>query len=348
MSMIPCPGCGMPRVEDQRTQPCPVCAAVPSTAAAPAPVVKQPSGPDPTVGLPTDVASLNRVGATGGGFPTWFPWAAVFLLGIATGVGGLLAWQATQPPREKPEETASVTRPDPRPLPPVPTPISKKTDTAPVPHEPKPAPEPEEPVLPLPEPKHVEPQPDRQVVVELNQPNGIYTIPFSMKKGERVVLKGRVGTLRVHGLDSGAVLDAAGLEAGQVYIGGKIDNGSTLKVNSPGGKVTFAAAVVGKSKVEINAPSGDVIFSVSTTPTRPGSAIDGGSTVAITARTADLKGDINGSNTKITVSLPRTGTLKIVAIRGTATVEYRVGDGKGTPEISAAFVSPAASFKKID
>jgi hypothetical protein len=230
----------------------------------------------------------------------------------------------------------------------VPKPVSKKSsETAPLPHEPKPVPEPE-PVPPLPEPKNVEPQPDRQVIVELNQPNGIYTIPFSMKKGERVVLKGRVGTLRVHGLDSGAVLDASGLEAGQVYIGGKIDNGSTLKVNSPGGKVTFAAAVVGKSKVEINAPAGDVIFSVSTTPTRPGSAIDGGSIVAITARTADLKGDINGLNTKITVNLPRTGALKIVAIRGTASVEYRIGDGKGAPDISAAFVSPLASFKKID
>lgn len=345
MSMIPCPGCGLPRAQDQASQPCPVCAAGPATTLAPAPVAKKPSGPDPTAGLPTDVASMNSVGATGGGFPAWFGWVAVFLFGIATGAGGILGWQASRKPTPT-DDTASAPRNEPRPLPPIPTPV-KKTEIAPLPHEPKPIPDPE-PEPPPPDPKNIQPPPDRQVIVELNQPNGTYTIPFSMKKGERIVVKGKIGSLRAHALDSGAVLDASGLEAGQIYIGGKIDNGSTVKLNSPNGKVTIAASVVGKSNLEINAPGGDVLFSAATTPNRPGSAIDGGSIVAITARTADLKGDINGSTTKVTVNLHRAGTLKIVAIRGTATVEYRVGEGKGMPDVSAAFVSPAASFKKID
>jgi len=347
MSMIACPGCGLPREEDQLASvPCPICAVSPATAVVAEPVAKKPVAHDPTTGLPADVGEMQRF-ARQEGFPAWFNWAAVFLLGVATGVGGLYGWQASKS-RLQPTETVKA---DPRrELPPLPPKPSKRgVESAPMPHEPQAVavPEPEPEPLP-PEPKEKQPAPERVVVIDLNLPNHSYSIPFAMKKGERIILRGKVKTLKATGLDAGALLDASGLEAAEIYIGGKIDGASVLKLNAPNGKVTFAASVIGKSSVEIIAPGGDVTFSAPTTPNRPGSTIDGGSTVAITARTAELRGDINGSNTKVTVNLPRIGSLKVVAIRGTAVVGYRVPEGKGMPDVSAAFVSPAASFKKID
>ncbi|MCE9565890.1 MAG: hypothetical protein K8U57_28030 [Planctomycetes bacterium] len=349
MSTIACPGCGLPREEQLANSPCPVCDAGPAVATATALVTKTPAGRDPTTGLPSDVGEMNRSATTREGFPAWFGWVAVFLFGLVTGVGSLLAWQASRPQPTPPVDASRLASNEPRQLPPLPLPqtTGKRVEVAPMPHDPKPPPEPE-PEPPLPEPKVTPVAPDRVVIIELNSPNANYSLPFSMKKGERVILKGKVNRFTATSLDAGAVLDASGLEAAQVYIGGRIDNGSVLKVNCPSGKVTVAAAVFGKSIVEINALGGDVIFSAATTPTRPGSTIDGGSSVTITSRTAELRGDINGSNTKVMVNIPSTGTLKVVAIRGTAAVEYRVTGGKGLPEVSAEFVSPAASFKKLN
>ena len=344
MSMIACPGCGLPRADDQLgSVPCPVCAASPAPPPAPDPVANKPAGRDPTAGLPADVAEMHRAASGAGGFPSWFGWASLFLFGIAVGAAGILGWQAAHPPASR-LESARAEPTISRPLPPLP---GRGLELAPMPHEPKPHQEPE-PEPPPSDPKGTLPAPDRAVAIDLNLPEGTYSVPFAMRKGERVVLRGKVHTLRANGLDGGAVLDASKLEATHVYIGGKIDGASVLKVNAPNGKVTVAAAVLGKSSLEIVAPGGDVTFSAPTTPARLGSAIDGGSTVAITARATDLRGDINGSNTRVTVNLPRAGVLKVVAVRGTASVEYRVADGKGTPDVSAAFVSPAATFQKAD
>ncbi|MBA4189300.1 MAG: hypothetical protein C0467_14990 [Planctomycetaceae bacterium] len=348
MSMIACPGCGLPRAADQLgTVPCPVCAATPTPKAAAEPIAKKSPGHDPTAGLPADVREMHRA-AQREGFPSWFNLVAVFLFGIASGVGGLLSWQAANAPTTT--ETARAEPINTRLLPPLPPkPPGKRVEVAPMPHTPSPPPEPKpEPEPPKPEPQATPLAPERAIVIELNLAGGVYNLPFAMKKGERIILKGKVGTLRTHGLDAGSVLDASGLEAAQVHIGGKIDNGSTMKINAPKGTVTVAAAVLGKSTLEIVAPGGDVLFSLPTTANRPGSAIDSGSTVSITAQSTHLKGDINGSSTKVTVNLPAIGSLKVAAIRGTANVEYHVADGKGTPEVTAAFVSPVASFKKVE
>lgn len=355
MSMIPCPGCGLPRVEEQvATVPCPVCATAGADAGPARAGAKKPAGPDPTAGLPTDVGELGRfAGHTGGGFPGWFVGATLFACGIAAGVAGVLGWQTAfppEPPRDSPAEVAWV-----NPSPPTPP---RRVAVAPMPHEyvppppipgltPGPGPGPESPP---PDPKSVvePPPPGRVVTVELNQPDATYTVPFPMKKGERVVLKGKVNTLKVSGLDGGAVLDASGLEASNVHVSGKIDNRSELKVNAPSGTVTVSGSVGGNSFVVISAPGGDVKFSNATKDeTHPGSRIDGGSRVVVTARAVELKGDVNGIETRVTVNLPRSGWLRVAAVRGIATVEYSVADGKGTPDVSVGHVSPTANFKRI-
>lgn len=345
MSMTACSGCGLPRAEDQLASPCPICAAGAVAAAEqPVPVAKTVAS-DPTRNLPADVNAMNRAAVAAEGFPVWFRWAAVFGVGVAVGAAGVLAWQPMSV--NTPTDVARATPTDPRPLPQLP-PAVRRVEVAPVPHEPTVAPTPEprpETPQPQPEPKKPEAAPDRAITIELNLPDGAYHLPFTTKKGERVVLKGKVHTLRVSGLDGGAVYDASGLEAAHVHVGSKVDGGSVLKLNAPNGKVSFAAAVVGKSSVEIVAPGGDVTF---TTPGKVGAAIDGGANVNITARTTELRGEVNGVGTRLTVSLPRLGSLKVGAVRGTATVEYRIPDGKGTPDVSAGEVAVTAAFKKVE
>jgi hypothetical protein len=271
--------------------------------------------------------------------------AAVFLLGIAAGVGGLLAWQLKTAAPEP--DNGAETRPTAvRPLQDHP---AKRIEIAPMPHEPAPRPEVEPEVeTPLPEPKVVAPVPERVTVVELNQPDGIYTLPLTMKKGERVVLKGKVKMLRLHSLDGGSELDASGLEAAIIHIGGRIAGRSIVKLNSPNGIVHVLSSVGERSSVEINAPNGEVRFITATTPSRPGSSIDGGAVVDINARFVDLRGDVNGIETRVTVNIPSDGTLRVAAVRGIATVQYRIAAGKGTPEVNAAVVSPTAVFKQIN
>ena len=152
--------------------------------------------------------------------------------------------------------------------------------------------------------------------------------------------------LRVNGLEEGAVLDASGLEAGSVYVSGAVAGGSVLKINCPDGVVHFPAAVGGKSLVEINAPGGQVRFVFPTAPNRPGSLIDGGAAVTILARTVDLRGDVDGADTKVTVTLTRNGSLRVAAVRGTAAVEYKAEDEKA--RATAEIVAPTATFKKIE
>jgi len=366
MAVIACPGCGLPRADDQvGVVPCPICAASPAatpvtdTTPAPAGVLRPPlaktPAADPTAGLPADVSELERAAD-----PSRNPAAVVrmavplaFLLGAAAGVGGLLAWQAAFPPVEQSENArprlAAATAADRPPVPPLASP-----EVAPMPREarppepvsdppaePKAAPKPQ----PKPEPK-VAPPPARAVVIDLNQPDATYTLPA--KHNEHIVLRGQVRMLRVSGLDAGAIVDATGLDAGSVYVTGKIDGGSVLKVKCPDGVVQVPAAVTGKSRVEIDAPGGGVRFTGVTAPNRPGSLIDGGSTVAITARTVDLRGDVDGAGTKVTVTLTRHGSLKVAAVRGAAAVEYRAEDPKAPPPTATAgAVDPGATFKKI-
>jgi hypothetical protein len=334
--MIACPGCGLPREEEQvGAVPCPVCDAAPAALATARPATAKAAAPDPTAGLPSDVSQLHAATAVASSSGGFFGWAVVFLLGAGAGVGGLLGWQAAFPPdgpkRDPDPDTAQAADPGPKPhagIAQAPMP----RELAPRKVEPTPDPTPEPP----PVPKFI-PPPEHAVIVPLDDPAAVYTVPF-LKKGERFVLRGKVKTLRVKGLDAGAILDASALQTQDISVSGKIDGRSTLRVSSPDGTVMFNAAIAGKSSITIDAPRGHVRFD---------SAIDGGSGITINARSVDLRGDVNGIETRVAVTIPGTGSLKVAAVRGIATVEYRVA-GKGTPEVTAGTVSPTATFRKID
>lgn len=357
MATVACPGCGLPRDgAEVGATPCPVCASTPATGNAPATPRKKPAA-DPTAGLPADASELNAPRtrraakhSPGGGSRVLFVGTVTFLLGTLFGAGCVLGFRAINWPQLNKDEPEVATKPEEEPAP---TPHAPRGPAiAPMPHEPGlkpivivPSDDPE-PDFKLAQPP---PPPGRITLVELNQPEAIYAVPFPMKKGEHVVLKGKVKTLRVTGLDAGAILDASALEASIVTVTGKIDNRSTLKLNAPNGTIHVTGKIDGKSVVEINALGGEVKFMLPTTPTREGSKIDGGSTVSVTARMAEFKGDITGTDTKVTVILTRSAILKVAAISGRATVEYKSqAAGWSPPDVTVGFVSPTAIFRKIE
>ena len=119
--------------------------------------------------------------------------------------------------------------------------------------------------------------------------------------------------------------------------------------NAPGGTVHVSGKTDGKSVVEINAPGGEVKFLVTTTANRDGSKIDNGSTVAVTARTVEFKGDITGTDTKVTVTLTRDAWLTVASVSGMATVEYKSqAAGWSSPGVTVGPVAATATFRKIE
>jgi hypothetical protein len=330
-----------------------VCDAAPLPEAAPRPQ----EAPDPTAALPADASQLyapgpNRAVGAAGRPRVLLVGAVAFLLGALCGVGGLLGVRAAlDRPAPQTAEPESVALPKFDPLASrAPAPAPRKPaapEVAPMPHEviDKPVamtePEPEAEFR-LPQPL---PEPGVVVTHTINKPDDTYPIP-AMKRGERVVLKGKVKTLRVHGLDAGSVLDASGLEAAVVTVTGKIDNGSTLKLHAPRGVVHLTAKVDNFSSLDVRAPEGEVRFMLPTTDRREGSKIDNGSKVAITARAVEFRGDIAGNNTRVAVTLTRSGFLKVASVGGKAAVEYRALPGP-LPDVVVGDVARTATFRRL-
>ena len=211
--------------------------------------------------------------------------------------------------------------------------------------EPKPEPKPD---VKLPPPPPPLPPMARATVIDLGaQPDLTYDLP-PLRKGEYFVLKGELRTLRVTGLDAGSILDASGLKASIITVTGTIDNHSVLKLSAPSGTVHVASKIDGRSNVEVSAPDGEVKFLVSTTPDRDGSKIDNGSTVAVTGRTVEFRGDISGADTRVTVTLTRNARLKVATVNGQATVEYKAPAGGAAPDVTVGPVAATAKFRKTE
>jgi hypothetical protein len=342
MATVACPGCGLPRVEGElTTKPCPVCDAAPSPVA---PRAKTPAAPDPTATLPADVSQLHAQPPRADGGSRAAVGAVAFALGLLCGVGGVFAVQSLDGPRrEEPTEVAAVAPPTPADTPAPPRPAPAAVPVAPMPREvvpPMPEPEPGA----EPDPKQPPPPAGRVTTFELNQPDRPFALPFPMKSGEHVVLKGKAKSLRVSNLDGGAVLDASGLEVESASLGGKIDGGAKLKLKAAA--VTVMSRITGGAEVAIDAPGGEVKF---TAAARDGTKIDGGAQVSVTARVVEFKGDIAGDGTRVSVTLTRSAWLKFASLSGRATLEYRSQlAGWSPPDVIPGAVAPGATFRKID
>ncbi len=369
--MQPCPGCGLPRVAAQiGVVPCPVCAdtAPPVPAASPPPSPP----PDPFAHLPADAASLQA--AMAGGHPaatarsvTTAAAAAIrrgmrhlpaFALGLLAGSLGLwlIQQQLDQIPPEPQEECV------PPPLRPVspsgpelaqaPPPRPSDGDAAPDrPPENRPSPQPQPP---QPQQVGVEPPEARQDAtpplgwsqpprtVWLHQPDASYTLPEELCRGGQVVLRGRIRELRIPGLSAQAHIDASGLEARSVFVGG-LDGGSELKVFAPQGVVSVRGHVRDRARLTIHAPGGLVRFGGHRPANAPQPLIAAAARVEVTARQVRVEGTVRDPGTRLSVHLEEGGQLWVEAVRGGAQVDYRC-DGRPA-DARAGLVEPTARFE---
>lgn len=362
MSTIPCPGCGMPRAEELVGETaCPVCGEAPPLAEdlEPEPEVLRPTARSTraaTDNLPADASEL--AGWAGGPRPGFrHPFGRLgaglcvgFLLGATVGVGGVFAWQGSLPFTLA--DTADNSSPDPN----TPAADPKPVDVAPMPREanhvagyspPNPVVSPADPRTPDPKPLVPPPPPGKTVVIDVNEPDGTYTLPFPTRNGEHVVLKGRAKVLKLGPVEGGAVVDASQVVAAEVNVG-KVDGGATVKVNAPEGVVEFSGKVDGNSVAEINAPGGEVRFPVPTAGPQEGTKIDGGAKVTIVAKRVIIRGDIAGAATRVHVTLTRAGSLRASAVQNTAVLEYRSGTGGWSyTDVTVGPIAPTATVREV-
>jgi hypothetical protein len=181
----------------------------------------------------------------------------------------------------------------------------------------------------------------------IDNPNG--TSDPVVRPGGKLVLRGRVKTLRVRGLEAGAVLDCSDLDAHEVIVSGKIDGASTLWVKTTKGLITFQAKVDGKSRVGIVAPEGTVVFANPTGERGAGAMIGGGSTVEVKARGAHFHDRIVGDGTRVAVTITGGGTLLFVGLEGASRLEYGKADPDDSdPTVVMGRADPPAVVKKIE
>lgn len=364
MSTVPCPSCGMPRAEELVADTaCPICGHVGLPTGEPIEELPTPAAPTPppapaVTHTPIGAGRVVAAGVLG------------FVVGTAAGVAGMLGWQAGVASRPQvaadntpvnaptPDANSAGSRP----------PLATASDSIPPPREPVVrATPPADPPAPVPVPAPVadppkqppvavgpqaKPEPDpanpfrpaAPPAMKIDNPGGM-TAPV-VRPGGSLVLRGRVRTLQVGGLESGATLDASDLEAEEVVVVGKIDGGSKLWVKAPNGRVTFRARIDGRSRVEIDARGGSVAFVPEAAA--DGAKIDGGAQVQITARSVRLDGTIGGAGTRVAVSITAGGSLAFRELVGPSRLEYGTADPEDPePSVTRGKVAAPAVVKKV-
>jgi hypothetical protein len=234
-----------------------------------------------------------------------------FVGGVLIGGLGVIAWQRLA--RSTPTEVA-VTQTAPAPTTAKATPVPREVlPTRPTAATPTLVVEPATPAV-VPSVTVV----GKTQVIEVDEPSGEYTLALPMQQGDQIVLKGKVGTLKIGSIEAGATLDAAQLEASTIVHTGKIDGGAKVNLNAPFGTITM-----GK--------------------------IDGGARVSINGRFIVLPVGVSGTNTQVRATIGRAGSLKVASVQGTAVVEYAVlYSGWSPPDVAVGPVASGAAFRKVD
>ena len=239
---------------------------------------------------------------------------AVAAVLAAAAIGVLIAIAAW------PDERASLSVEDP--LPPLDTDLSRLLTPA-LPPEVAIAPPPREvgaeegaPTVVLPVPV---PVPGGPSIIRVDSPAGDFDLPrLSLKN--HIKLIGQARRLRIEGLDEGTVVDARELKVRGVYITGPITRGSTLLVKSEGAQVNVKGRIDGGSRLVLDVPGGQAQFSGQ----KKDASIGGGSCVTITAKSVQLNGVVRGPGTSVEITLTPPGRIEFASLEDRAKLHYRL------------------------
>ena len=189
--------------------------------------------------------------------------------------------------------------------------------------------------------------PDRGMDVEINAPRGRHTIE-PVAGNDSFKLSGTVKKLTIAGVHDQGVLITEKLAAEEVVVAGSVNGSGTLKLDVPGGAVTFLGSLDGAAKVRVNAPGGKVTCGPVDQSPRGGGIIVGSANVTIIARDVDLRGVVDGG-ARVTVTLTEGGSLRFSRIAGGAHVHYRKAKpGDGDPKIERGNITAGGKFARIE
>jgi hypothetical protein len=220
-----------------------------------------------------------------------------------------------------------------------PAPPSESTAAPPAAHaEPQPAPPvpadpaahsaPPEPAAaadqppPPPAPPAGEAPPEMLVTGEganlLPDPDGGFRLT-NLNGSSTLQLTGKASRLVIGDINGEVALDLAELDTRRIEFHGTINGNPRILLRSPAGRVEFLHGVGGSATLTIDAPDGEVVFHSGDRGTAP---INGGATVAITARSVTLAAGLDGG-AKADVTLTAGGSLHHGRLAGGSQLRYR-------------------------
>ena len=189
--------------------------------------------------------------------------------------------------------------------------------------------------------------PDWGVKIRLDSPRGVHTVE-AVNSGDRFLVSGKIKKLRIAGINGQGAVATEKLAAEEVVITGGINGEGDLRLNVPGGSVTFLDSLNGASRVTVNAPGGKVTFGSADKSDRGGGNIVGSAHVTIIARDVDFRGVVDGG-ARVTVTLTEGGSLRFTMIAGGAHVHYRKAKpGDPDPKIEPGQVTAGGKFACLD
>jgi len=177
--------------------------------------------------------------------------------------------------------------------------------------------------------------------VNVNDPLGEYEMQ-DLNGQDRVTITGRIGTLRITGLNGHARLDASALTADRIVFAGPINGLVNVKVHAPGGEVTVSGTINGAPQIQVHAPGGVVTFAAQETAP----AIQGDARVRVTARSVHLPGVIDGS-ARLIATLTTGGSLLVDELRGGSRCQWTKADADDpNPHVAVAKRAPGSRVEQ--
>ena len=298
MSLVPCPGCSLPRTANDAEFECPICGYMPDAD-------DEDDTPEPLLVVveeaPVSLAPVPPPPARAGRSSV-LPWVLAGLGFIGTSVCAL-GWYFAMPsaPPDAPA-AAALTGVAYREVAPRPRRVPDPLEVAPVPR------------------LYAEPF----EVIRVDAKNESYKLA-AVEGKRRVKLIGVAGKLFLASVSEGAEVDATELETRWVNVTGRIDDGATVRLVAPGGVVNFVDGISGGATVTVDAGAGTVTFAKRSKAERllmPPNISDG-ARVTIHGRQVTFLSPITGDGTTVDVTLGSRGHLKFVELDGGARLHYR-------------------------
>jgi len=174
---------------------------------------------------------------------------------------------------------------------------------------------------------------------KLDNPNGSAEV-LDINGTDRLMLTGKIKSLKIGSVNGEAVIDATRLEAEEIILAGSLNGSTSIKLNTSGGKVRIVRQVGGAVRLSIHAPGGEVLFAG-----EEDAGLTGGSMIDVTAKRLDIQCLMNGG-TKLDATLATGGSLRTGLMDGGAAVRYKPASGNDSDlQIETGELRGGASVK---